>query len=44
MLIETPAGFEYTGADCEGWMKEAGFGETRVERRAGPNSTVIGIR
>ena len=23
MLIETPAGFDYTGADCEGWMKEA---------------------
>src|SRR4029077_10123194 len=22
MLIETPGGFDYTGADCKGWMKE----------------------
>ena len=25
MLIETPGGFDYTGADCVEWMKEAGF-------------------
>ena len=25
MLIETPGGFDYTGADCVAWMKEAGF-------------------
>ena len=31
MLIETPGGFDYTGADCEGWMKDAGFSKTRVE-------------
>jgi hypothetical protein len=31
MLIETPAGFDYTGAGCSVWMKEAGFRETRVE-------------
>ena len=35
MLIETPAGFDYTGADCQGWMKEAGFRETRVEHLVG---------
>jgi hypothetical protein len=44
MLIETPAGFDYTGADCQGWMKEAGFRETRVEHLIGPDSMVIGIR
>jgi len=44
MLIETPAGFDYTGADCEGWMKEAGFRETRVERLVGPDSMVLGIK
>jgi hypothetical protein len=44
MLIETPAGFDYTGADCQGWMKEAGFRETRVEHLTGPDSMVIGIR
>ncbi len=44
MLIETPAGFDYTGADCQGWMKGAGFRETRVEHLVGPDSMVIGIR
>jgi len=44
MLIETPAGFDYTGADCQGWMHEAGFRETRVEHLLGPDSMVIGIR
>ncbi len=43
MLIETPGGFDYTGADCQGWMKEAGFRETRVEHLVGPDSMVIGI-
>ncbi|HTB13763.1 MAG TPA: methyltransferase [Bryobacteraceae bacterium] len=44
MLIETPAGFDYTGADCQGWMKEAGFRETRVEHLVGPDSMVVGIK
>ena len=44
MLIETPGGFDYTGADCEGWMKEAGFSSTRVEPLVGPDSMVIAIK
>jgi O-methyltransferase domain/Dimerisation domain len=44
MLIETPAGFDYTGADCTGWMKEAGFSATRVEALVGPDSMVVGIK
>lgn len=44
MLIETPGGFDYTGADCIGWMKEAGFRECRVEHLVGPDSMVIGIK
>jgi hypothetical protein len=44
MLIETAGGFDYTGADCTGWMKEAGFRETRVEHLVGPDSMVIGIK
>ncbi len=44
MLIETPGGFDYTGADCIGWMKEAGFKEARVEHLVGPDSMVIGIK
>jgi hypothetical protein len=44
MLIETADGFDYTGADCRGWMADAGFRESRVEHLAGPNSMVIGIK
>jgi O-methyltransferase domain/Dimerisation domain len=44
MLIETPGGFDYTGADCSGWMKEAGFSTTRVEPLVGPDSMVVGIK
>lgn len=44
MLIETPGGFDYTGADCSGWMKEAGFSATRVEHLAGPDSMVVGVK
>ncbi|MCG6933638.1 MAG: acetylserotonin O-methyltransferase [Gallionella sp.] len=44
MLIETHGGFDFTGADCSGWMKEAGFKEMRVEHLVGPDSMVIGIK
>lgn len=44
MLIETYGGFDYTGADCMSWMRDAGFRETRVEHLAGPDSMVVGIR
>jgi hypothetical protein len=44
MLIETPAGFDYTGADCRGWMQEVGFRETRVEHLTGPDSMVVGLK
>lgn len=44
MLIETPGGFDYTGADCVGWMKAAGFSATRVEPLVGPDSMVVGIK
>ncbi len=44
MLIETSGGFDYTGADCAEWMKEAGFRETRLEHLVGPDSMVIGVK
>ncbi len=44
MLIETTGGFDYTGADCAGWMKAAGFSSTRVEPLVGPDSMVIAIK
>lgn len=44
MLIETPGGFDYTGADCIGWMQQVGFKDCRVEHLVGPDSMVIGIK
>jgi hypothetical protein len=44
MLIETPGGFDYTGEDCQAWMREAGFSKTRVETLVGPDSMVIGLK
>jgi cyclopropane fatty-acyl-phospholipid synthase-like methyltransferase len=44
MLIETPGGGDYTGAECCAWLREAGFREAYVEHLAGPDSMVVGIR
>jgi hypothetical protein len=44
MLIETKGGFDYTGAECRAWMREAGFSKTRVKHLVGPDSMVIGIK
>lgn len=44
MLIETRGGFDYTGADCVGWMKDAGFSDARVQHLVGPDSMVIGTK
>ena len=44
MLIETPGGFDYTGADCRGWMAEAGFRESYVEPLVGPDAMVVGLK
>lgn len=44
MLIETPVGADYTGADCQGWMHAAGFRESYVQPLAGPDSMAIGVK
>jgi hypothetical protein len=44
MLLETPAGANHTGAECQAWMRDAGFRETYVQPLAGPDSMVVGIR
>lgn len=44
MAIETPGGFDYTGADCISWMQAAGFRQTYVEYLTGPSSMVVGIK
>ncbi|WP_250500839.1 acetylserotonin O-methyltransferase [Caballeronia sp. GAWG1-5s-s] len=44
MLIETPGGFDYTGAQCREWMEQTGFCNIRVEHLVGPDSMVIGYK
>ncbi|MFO1103823.1 MAG: methyltransferase [Methylocystis sp.] len=44
MLIETDGGFDFTGAECQGWMKDAGFSSTRVEPLNGPNSMAVALK
>jgi O-methyltransferase domain/Dimerisation domain len=41
MLIETRGGFDYTGADCMGWMRDAGFANCHVVPLTGTHSAVI---
>lgn len=44
MLINTPSGSDYTGVECSGWMREAGFKTPRVEHLCGPHSMVLGTK
>ena len=44
MLVETRGGFDFTGADCMGWMREVGFRDTWVEPLNGPDSMAVGIK
>lgn len=44
MLIETRGGFDFSGADCTRWMRDAGFSATRVVPLAGAYSAVIGTK
>ena len=37
-------GFDFTGADCSGWMREAGFRDIRVEPLTAEQSMVVGIK
>jgi hypothetical protein len=44
MLIETQEGFDYTAADCQGWLNETGFSRTYVEPLVGPDSMVVAVK
>jgi O-methyltransferase domain len=44
MVIVTAGGFDFTGADCTGWMLEVGLHDVRVEPLAGEMSMVIGLK
>ena len=44
MLIETPGGSDYTGAQFDGWCRGAGFIRTEIVPLAGPTSAAIAYK
>jgi O-methyltransferase domain/Dimerisation domain len=44
MLVETPGGFNSTGADYLQWMREAGFSASYVKHLLGPLGMVVAIK
>jgi hypothetical protein len=44
MLLANTGGFDFTGADCIGWMHETGFRDIRVEPLTAEQSMVVGVK
>lgn len=44
MLIMTAGGFDFTGAECIAWMRDAGFRDIRVERLISDISIIVGYK
>jgi hypothetical protein len=44
MLLETPTGFDYTGGEGIGWLKDAGFRDVSITPLNGPDSMVVGLK
>jgi hypothetical protein len=44
MLIETAEGYDYTGADFNKWVRDAGFNNSYVMPLTGPASAAIAIK
>ena len=44
MLIETPGGFDYTPADCRGWLKTTGFRKTTLVPLTAMDSMLIATK
>jgi O-methyltransferase domain/Dimerisation domain len=44
MLIMTAGGFDFTAADCIGWIREAGFRDIRVESLTSEISMIVGLK
>ena len=44
MLIEFGEAFDFTGADFDGWCREAGFKRTEVIHLAGPASAAVAFK
>jgi hypothetical protein len=44
MLVMTEGGFDFSGADCLGWMRETGFRDMRVEPLTSDHSMIVGMK
>ena len=44
MLIMTEGGFDFSAADCVGWMQEVGFHEMRIESLTYEQSMIVGFK
>lgn len=44
MLVDTPVGANFTGAECTQWLRRAGFSEVSVESLAEPDSLVVAVK
>jgi hypothetical protein len=44
MLIMTAGGFDFTAAECIGWMRDAGFREMRTEPLADAHAMIVAVK
>jgi hypothetical protein len=44
MLLVNAGGFDFSGADCIGWMRESGFRDLRVEPLTTDQSMIVGVK
>lgn len=44
MLIMTQGGFDFTAADCMGWMRDVGFCEMRTEPLADAHAMIVAVK
>jgi hypothetical protein len=44
MLIMTEGGFDFTAADCIGWMRDAGFREMRTEPLTDAHAMIVAVK
>jgi hypothetical protein len=44
MALMTPGGFDFTAADCIGWMREAEFHDMRVEPLTAQHAMIVGMK
>jgi hypothetical protein len=44
MLLMSAGGFDFTGADCIGWMRDVGFRDMRIEPLTSEQSMVVGVK